>query len=58
MRLMQRRQGYRDKKVFFVGNNVDKGNLDNILTKVSRDKYLKRLIRKGNNVILKAVIII
>ena len=55
---MQRRQGYRDKKVFFVGNNVDKGNLDNILTKVSRDKYLKRLIRKGNNVILKAVIII
>lgn len=46
------------KKVFFVGNNVDKGKLDNVMTKVSRDRDLRRLIREGRNIILKTIIIV
>lgn len=36
-----------EKKVLIVGNNVDKGKLDEVMTRVSRDPDLNRLIRKG-----------
>ena len=44
-----------DKKVFLVGNNVDKGKLDSVMTRVSRDMDLWCLIWRGNFVLIRSI---